>query len=176
MPSTSNANKTIADTRKAFETKLFNGKLAAIPKAIRGDVKAAIGVEQVKRIDEILSKRNQVAEWYLERLANESRIEWQHNDPDCKRSWFVFVVKLADEYSEEQRNQLIANLRERGIGCSNYFAPIHLQPFYMNEFGYKPGDFPVCERVAARTIALPFHNALTQRDIDEVGSALESLL
>lgn len=140
------------------------------------DIQAAIGVEQVRRIDEILAKRDQVAAWYQDRLKDESRIEWQHNDPECRRSWFVFVIKLADDYSEEQRNNLIANLRERGIGCSNYFAPIHLQPFYMSEFGYKKGDFPVCERVAARTIALPFHNRVTQSDIDEVCSTLESLL
>lgn len=140
------------------------------------DIQAAIGVEQVHRIDEILGKRAQVAAWYRERLKDESRIEWQANDPECKRSWFVFVIKLADDYSEAQRNNMIAALRERGIGCSNYFAPIHLQPFYMKQFGYKPGDFPVCERVAARTIALPFHNALTQSDIDEVCATIESLL
>lgn len=140
------------------------------------DIQAAIGVEQVKRIDTILARRAEVASWYRERLKDESRIEWQHNDPECTRSWFVFVIKLADDYSEAQRNDLIGSLRERGIGCSNYFAPIHLQPFYMNEFGYKPGDFPVCERVAARTIALPFHNKLTKNDIDEVCTILESLL
>lgn len=140
------------------------------------DIQAAIGVEQIGRVDEILGKRTQVANWYRERLKDESRIEWQHNDPACTRSWFVFVIKLADEYSEQQRNDLIVNLRERGIGCSNYFAPIHLQPFYMEQFGYKEGDFPICERVAARTIALPFHNGLTTADVDEVCTTLKSLL
>ncbi len=85
-------------------------------------------------------------------------------------------MKLVDDYTEQQRNDLIAKLRERGIGCSNYFAPIHLQPFYMEQFGYKVGDFPVCERIAARTIALPFHNALSESDVDEVCRTLKALL
>lgn len=140
------------------------------------DISAAIGVEQMKRIDAILGRRDAVAQMYIERLKDESRIEWQHNADDCDRSWFVFVVKLTDDYTEQQRNNLIANLRERGIGCSNYFAPIHLQPFYKEAFGYKEGDFPICERVAARTIALPFHNALTEAEVDEVCGTLKSLL
>src|SRR5690606_7021246 len=101
------------------------------------DIAAAIGVEQMKRIDTILARRDAVAQMYIERLRDEPRVEWQHRGPDCRRSWFVFVVKLADDYTEQQRNDLIAKLRERGIGCSNYFAPIHLQPFYMEQFGYK---------------------------------------
>ena len=140
------------------------------------DIAAAIGVEQMKRIDTILARRDAVAQMYIERLRDEPRVEWQHRGPDCRRSWFVFVVKLADDYTEQQRNDLIAKLRERGIGWSNYFAPIHLQPFYMEQFGYKVGDFPVCERIAARTIALPFHNALSESDVDEVCRTLKALL
>ncbi len=91
-------------------------------------------------------------------------------------SWFVFVVKLADRYSEADRGRIIAQLREKGVACSNYFSPIHLQDFYRKQFGYKPGDFPICERVAARTIALPFHNQLTQKQVDRVCETLKSLL
>jgi len=140
------------------------------------DIAAAIGVEQVRRVDEILSKRDRVAVMYLERLKDESRIEVQRHDEAGARSWFVFVIKLTDDYTENQRNDIIMNLREKGVGCSNYFAPIHMQPFYKEMFGYKEGDFPVCERVAARTIALPFHNALTEKEVDYVVETLKGLL
>ncbi|UCE59085.1 MAG: DegT/DnrJ/EryC1/StrS family aminotransferase, partial [Phycisphaerales bacterium] len=60
--------------------------------------------------------------------------------------------------------------------CSNYFAPIHLQPFYVERFGYKPGDFPVCEELSARTIALPFHHELTEEDVETVCTELQKLL
>jgi perosamine synthetase len=140
------------------------------------DIACAIGAVQMQRVGEILGKRARVANWYRQRLGDEKRVELQKFSPDCEMSWFVFVVKLADKYSEQDRNALIAALRERGIGCSNYFSPIHLQPFYREQFGYKPGDFPACERVAARTIALPFHNGLTEVQVDYVCKTLSELL
>lgn len=140
------------------------------------DIACAIGAVQMKRISEILGRRAKVAEMYRERLRGESRVSMQKIPAECEISWFVFVVKLADDYSEEQRNQIIHKLRERGIGCSNYFAPIHLQKFYREQYSYKPGDFPVCERVAARTIALPFHGSLTDTEVDRVVESLRALL
>ncbi|MFQ5501531.1 MAG: DegT/DnrJ/EryC1/StrS family aminotransferase [Phycisphaerae bacterium] len=140
------------------------------------DIAAAIGAVQMSRIDEILSKRQCVAGWYRDRLADEPRLTLQKGCEACDRSWFVFVVKLASDFTEEDRADRIARLRERGIGCSNYFAPIHLQPFYQEQFGYEPGDFPVCEGVAARTIALPFHNGLSESDVDKVCQTLRSIL
>lgn len=140
------------------------------------DVACAIGTVQMQRLEEILAKRARVAGWYRQRLADEARLSMQAINPDCDMSWFVFVVKLADDYGEDDRAAIIEKLRARGIGCSNYFAPIHLQDFYRRDFGYRPGDFPVCERVAARTIALPFHNALTESQVDEVCETLRSLL
>ena len=140
------------------------------------DIACAIGIVQMKRIEELLAKRRRVAGWYQQRLADEQRLTMQRLSVDCEQSWFVFVVKLADDYREPDRNRIIEALRARGIGSSNYFAPIHLQAFYRREFGYKEGSFPVCERVAARTLALPFHNGLTESEVDEVCRTLKSLL
>ncbi len=140
------------------------------------DVASAIGLAQIRRIDEILAKRARVAGWYRERLGGDSRLSMQKLSPEVEMSWFVFVVKLADDYTEERRNAIIESLRAKEIGSSNYFAPIHLQPFYGREFGYKKGDFPVCERVAARTVALPFHNHLTEAEVDHVCREFLALL
>ncbi|MEE8168996.1 MAG: DegT/DnrJ/EryC1/StrS family aminotransferase [Phycisphaerae bacterium] len=140
------------------------------------DVSCAIGVAQMRRIDEILSRRSRVAGWYVERLRDEPRVVLQRLPDDCGMSWFVFVVKLADDYDEPTRNDLIHRLRDAGIGSNNYFAPIHLQEFYREQFGYKPGDFPVCEAVAARTVALPFHGKLTESEVDHVCDTLKRLL
>lgn len=140
------------------------------------DINCAIGVVQMRRIEEILSRRDRVAGWYRQRLEGESRISMQRVIPECKLSWFVFVVKLADDYTEDQRNSMLQRLRDSGIGCSNYFAPIHLQKFYREELGYRPGQFPVCERVAARTIALPFHGHLTESNVETVCTTFRKLL
>jgi len=95
---------------------------------------------------------------------------------DVKLSWFVFVLRLDGNYDKARRDAILAGLRAKGIGCNDYFTPIHLQPFYVERFGYKPGDFPITESLSQRTIALPFHNHLTERDADYVVKALRELL
>ncbi len=140
------------------------------------DINCALGLAQLNRIDEIIAVRRGVEALYRERLHDEPRIVLQRVHPDTEVSWFVFVVRLADEYTQDDRDHILTALSERGIGCSNYFAPIHLQPFYVERFGHKPGDFPICEALASRSIALPFHHELTEEDIDHVCAELQRLL
>jgi len=140
------------------------------------DINCALGLAQLRRLSEIVAERTRVFGLYRERLANESRVIMQRVKADQEISWFVFVVRLADRYSGEDRDRILRELRDRGIGCSNYFAPIHLQPFYREQFGFKPGDFPFCEATAARTIALPFHHELSTADVDFVCTELGRLL
>lgn len=140
------------------------------------DILAALGTVQMQRLEEILAKRDRVAAAYKERLADDARLSFMQVPDHVKISWFVFVVCLAEDYSQARRDAILAGLRERGIGCNNYFSPIHLQPFYRAQFGYKPGDFPVCESLASRTIALPFYSLLPENDIDYVVENFKALL
>ena len=131
------------------------------------DINCALGIAQLEQIDEILAKQERVAQMYNEQLKDIDGVEIPYVSPDVKTSWFVYVIRLSEEYTREDRDRILQELKARGIGCSNYFSPIHLQPFY-RELGYKEGDFPITEQIAARTIALPFHNNLTEREIDYV--------
>jgi len=140
------------------------------------DINCAIGIVQLSRIEEIIAARARVHRWYMKRLADERRLSMQAVRRGVTMSWFVFVVRLDDRYDHRDRDRILATLRERGIGCSNYFAPIHLQPFYAAQFGHRAGDFPVCEALSARTVALPFHHELTEDDVAAVCSELLSLL
>ncbi len=140
------------------------------------DINCAIGCVQLERLNEILTKRAAVAELYDDRLVGEDRLTTQLVTPGCHKSWFVYVVRLRDGYTPENRDRILNMLRDEGIGCSNYFAPLHLQPFYRESFGFKPGDFPVCEALSERTIALPFHTELSADDVDRVVTSLQRLL
>jgi perosamine synthetase len=140
------------------------------------DINCAIGVEQMKRLDEIIAKRARVAEWYRTRLADEARITLQAVPAGVEMSWFVMVVRLSDDYSQADRDRILDGLRQANIGCSNYFTPIHLQPFYQEALGYRPGDFPITEALSARTVALPFHNHLSEADVDRAVTTFQSLL
>jgi perosamine synthetase len=140
------------------------------------DINCAIGSVQMERLDEISAKRSRVARLYQERLRDEPRLSMMRVPPEVELSWFVFVVRLSDDYTQVQRDAILEKLRGQGIGCSNYFTPIHLQPFYGREFGYKPGDFPITEALAGRTIALPFHNHLSEGEVDRAVAVLRRLL
>jgi perosamine synthetase len=85
-------------------------------------------------------------------------------------------VQLYDTYTNQDRGIVIKKMAQRGIACSNYFPPIHLQPFYRKMFGLKPGNFPVTEKVAERTIALPFYNNLQLDNIEYAVSSLKTML
>jgi len=91
-------------------------------------------------------------------------------------SWFVFVVRLNDLFEPGERDQIIRELRSQNIGCSNYFPPIHLQPYMQQQLNTKIGDMPICEYVAARTLALPFFTRMTERQVDHVCEMLEKTL
>jgi len=140
------------------------------------DINCALGIAQLKRIDEILAKRDKVAQMYNEKLKNMKDLKLPVDLPGSKRSWFVYVVHLTEKYSKMDRDSILDKLRKAGIGCSDYFSPIHLQPFYIELFGYKKGDFPVTEFTSERTIALPFFNNLSEKQIDYIVSALKKIL
>jgi len=132
------------------------------------DINCALGISQMERIDEIVSRRAEIAESYNQKLQNVSEIQTPLVSPSGKTSWFVYVIRLDDQFTRETRDTILEELSQRGIGCSNYFTPIHLQPFYRKRFGYKPGDFPITEGVSSRTIALPFFNEITEEEMDYV--------
>jgi len=140
------------------------------------DVSCAIGLAQLERLDEIIAKRARVAEMYRERLSGVEGITLPPGYEIKKMSWFVYVVRLRAEYTRKDRERVLHGLRAAGIGCSNYFSPIHLQPFYREMFGFREGDFPVTEAVADRTLALPFYNDLTENEIDCIAKILKGLL
>ena len=140
------------------------------------DINCALGISQMKRIDEILAHRARTAGYYLERLRDEKRVTMQRVPAESHVSWFVMVVRLSDEYTRADRDRIMQSLREAGIGTNNYFTPIHLQPFYVQQFGYKRGDMPVCEALSDRTIALPFHGLLTEAEVDTVCKTFRGLL
>ncbi|MHC4265822.1 MAG: DegT/DnrJ/EryC1/StrS family aminotransferase [Planctomycetota bacterium] len=140
------------------------------------DINCAIGLVQLSRIEEIKTKRKQVAQWYQQELGDDERLIVPSEADGCDMNWFVFVVRLAEEYSRQQRDNLLNAMRKADIQVSNYFSPVHLQPFMVERFGYKEGDFPVTESVSNRTIALPFFNNLKRQEVAFVCEKLREII
>jgi len=140
------------------------------------DINCALGLSQLARLDEFVEARRRVARMYAERLAGDERLIVPTEPEGCRMSWFVFVVRLVEGYTADQRNALLSRMMDRGIQVSNYFPPVYLQPFMVERFGYKPGDFPVTDAVCQSTVALPFHNRLTADEIELVCTELQTAL
>jgi perosamine synthetase len=140
------------------------------------EISAALGVAQMNRLDEILEGRRRVAHHYMDRLMTSRFVTLPTLTSDDVMSWFVFVVRLSDLFAPGDRDAVMNMLREQGIGCNNYFPPIHLQPYMVEKFNYQPGDFPVCEYVSARTLALPFFSRMSGKQVERVCTTLEKTL
>ena len=137
------------------------------------EMSCALGIGQLNRIDELLDKRTMVAEEYTKQLSGVDGITTQYLDPKVKMSWFVYVVQVSEDIN---RNKVMQYLKGHGVSCRPYFTPIHLQPFYREMFGYKEGDFLICEKVCDSTIALPFYGNMDEETIGQVCSVLKDSL
>ena len=135
------------------------------------ELAAALGVAQLSRLPELLTARERVAEWYRTRLCHVPAIETPRIVPATTRmSWFAYVIRLAPSVD---RARVMHQLARRGVPSRTYFAPIHLQPFYGQRFGYREGDFPVAEALGRRSLALPFSGMLTCAQVERVCDAIE---
>ncbi|MCW5877384.1 MAG: DegT/DnrJ/EryC1/StrS family aminotransferase [Anaerolineales bacterium] len=138
------------------------------------ELSAALGRVQMGRLEELLRRREQVAAWYQARLQHQPGVELQYVAPDTTRmSWFVYAVRVAPGVD---RDQLVQRLLEARIPSRPYFAPIHLQPFMIERFGYQAGDFPITEDLGNRGLAIPFSGVMTEEEVDIVCQELARAL
>ncbi len=134
------------------------------------DIACAIGLAQLDRIDAMLDGRARAAAAYRTALAGIEGLGLPCEDHGGdRRGWFVFVVQVPRGID---RDAAILALRERGVQSKPYLPAIHLMSFYRERFGHREGEFPVCEDVAARSIALPFFPELSDGQIERVAAAL----
>ena len=138
------------------------------------DIACALGLAQLERLDELLQARAGVASFYRQALSSIERLELPCPDSGgARRGWFVFVIQLPRGV---ERDGVVTALRERGVPSKPYFPAVHLMTFYRERFGHREGEFPVCEDVAARSIALPFFPQMTEGQVARVADELRSVL
>ena len=138
------------------------------------DVRAALGLGQLERLDEILARRAAVAARYTELLSDIDGLELPcADDAEHERSWFVYVVALP---RDADREAVIGALEARGVQTARYLPCIHLQSYMQERYGFRAGLCPVAEDVSSRTLALPFHARLDEGDQQHVAGALRAAL
>jgi perosamine synthetase len=138
------------------------------------ELQCALGLVQLTRLDELLAARERVAGLYAEALGGLEELELPGpGEGGNRRSWFVYVVRLP---ARVDRDDAVRELAAREIQSKPYLPAIHLQPYYRERFDYGPGRFPVCEDVAARSLALPFFPGLGEGEVGRVAEALAAIL
>jgi perosamine synthetase len=138
------------------------------------ELSCALGLAQLERLDELLTGRARVATLYAEALAGVDGLDLPcPDDGGDRRSWFVYVVQLPPGVD---RDAAVGAMRERGVDTKPYLPAIHLMSFYRERFGHREGEFPVCEDVAARSLALPFFPELTEGEVEQVAAALRDVI
>jgi perosamine synthetase len=128
------------------------------------DVHAAIGIGQLERLDDMLAARERVASWYQSRIAEIDGVTPMYEGPQ-RRSWFIYAPRLD---ADIDRDRVIGLLDAAGVSAKPYLPCIHLQPYYREHHGYRPGTLPITEAISASTIALPFFPAMTENQVDRV--------
>jgi perosamine synthetase len=138
------------------------------------DIACALGIAQLERLDELLAARGRVAALYRAALGEIEGLMLPCPDAGgVTRGWFVFTVLLPHGVD---RDETIVALRERGVASKPYLPAIHLMSFYRERFGHRPGEFPVCEDVAERSLALPFFPQLSEGQVARVSRSLAAVL
>jgi perosamine synthetase len=133
------------------------------------EMTAALGRVQTGKLPDIVRRRSVIAQMYFDRLKNIEGVRLSYPQPENEQSWFVFGVRV----KEEIRDELIKRLNENGVQSKAYFSPcIHLQEFYIEEFGYAEGDYPVSELLSREMVILPFFTKMTEAQIDYVVEVL----
>jgi perosamine synthetase len=138
------------------------------------DIACALGLAQLERLDSMLGGRARVAAAYGDALAGIEELELPYPDTaGNRRGWFVYVVQLPPGV---ERDDVVRALGGRGIQSKPYLPAVHLMSFYRERFGHREGEFPVCEDIAARSIALPFFPAMTDGQVERVAAALGEII
>lgn len=137
------------------------------------DVHAAIGVAQLKRADELMRRRQTIAQAYNEAFRNDPALEIPVTEAGVVHAWHLYVMRLRPQELRVTRNRFVESLRERGVGTSVHCIPLNTMAFYQNRYGYRTGDFPVAEGVYSRCLSLPIFPAMSDEDVAYV---IESVL
>jgi dTDP-4-amino-4,6-dideoxygalactose transaminase len=140
------------------------------------DLMAAIGIHQLKKIDNFQKRRQKIADKYTQELSGlPLHIPYVENSEDI-HSWHLYVIQLELDKIKISRDEFIEKMAEKGIGTSVHFIPLHMHPYWRDRYGFKPEDFPVALDCYQRAVSLPIYSRMTDDDVERVIKAVREIL
>lgn len=139
------------------------------------DIAAAIGIHQLKRVEEFRDLRAKGAGLYNEKLKDLEAVKTPRTLLNRKHAWHIYALQVLEDKLTINRNQFIDEMTKREIVCSVHYTPLHRQPYYRDTYNYKPEDFPVTDKICRQEITLPLFPSITENEIDEVVGAIKEI-
>ncbi len=139
------------------------------------DIQAALGLCQLRKLDAFQRRRREVVAAYHEAFGGEDAFELPVERSDVEHAWHLYVLRLRSGVLSIDRGRFIEEMTRRRIGTSVHFIPLHLQPYYRDTYGYRPGQFPVAQSNYERMLSLPLHPGLTDADVADVVTAVRDI-
>ena len=136
------------------------------------DIQAALGLWQLRKLEQFQQRRRDVVSQYNRAFAEEPALELPVASPEVEHAWHLYVLRLRLDALAIDRDHFIHELAERNIGTSVHFIPIHLHPYYRDKYGFTPGSFPVAYSNYRRMLSLPLNPGLRDQDVNDVIEAV----
>lgn len=140
------------------------------------DIQAALGLHQLNKLPLFHAKRRAIIDRYQTAFRSREELDLPSERKDTEHAWHLYVLRLNLDRAGISRDKFIDEMRDRNIGCSVHFIPIHLHRYYREKYRYQPEDFPVALREYRRMVSLPLSPRMTEEDVNDVISAVTSVL
>jgi dTDP-4-amino-4,6-dideoxygalactose transaminase len=146
------------------------------------DLAAALGLAQLSRLDEMWERRKQIASMYMKAFASLKELELPTVLEDCQHAWHLFSLRFRNEFFDTNepagsfRKRFIEEMKERNIGTSVHFIPLHIHPYYRETYGYEAEDFPIAYSEYQRVVSLPIYSRMTDEDVQDVIDAVGEIV
>lgn len=140
------------------------------------DIGAALGLQQLRKLDGFQSRRREIARRYTEAFSRFEELTVPASRPEVEHAWHLYVLRLNLERLRITREQFIEEMRERRIGTSVHFIPVHTHPYYRDRYGFKPEDFAVAHAEFSRIVSLPLNPRMSDGDVSDVVEAVSDVV
>ncbi len=140
------------------------------------DVQAAIGIHQLAKLPQLQRRRREMVDQYNEAFAGMEGLELPVERPHVESAWHIYPIRLNLDRLTIDRSRFIEELRERNIGSSVHFIPVHIHPYYRDKYSFTPNQFPIAFGAYERLVSLPLSPKLTDNDAADVIEAVEDIL
>ena len=140
------------------------------------DIQASIGIHQLKKLEQMQKRREDIANRYNETFENMPEIILPTVKKHVRHAWHLYPIQINTDLLRIDRSEFIEALKAENVGTSVHFIPVHLHPYYRDRFGFKKGDFPIAEQVYEHEISLPIYPKMTDTDLEDVISAVKKIV